>query len=305
MCIITGAVRSVKQTLLFVAPSLSFYDSNQEPRQLTVYQNTVDTMQENLMILPVPYPDTVRFERDVMQYATLFEDLHSSLQHPPITLSAPATRSLSTRSSPATPLPVFDVGSYRVSVVPSVVELDRLNRGVFSLSEDLKELLHREYAARPPLIASPFGFLCCKLRAGAQTYEPLAYSHRRLHVNRLFVPTMHYHAHHGERELYGYSYFGEEFPTHIMHDADPHWDHKVYSIGTVREQAHLSDSMPKGKNVLNTKALPPDYQFPSTAPVHIWEKQGKWKNIDLEFPLECLDTLLERRTLERIHFLLS
>jgi hypothetical protein len=277
MCIILKPVRSVTNTKIFVAPSLPFSTD----RQLTVYLNSVNTLDSNMMILPVPYPDSLKFEKSVMEYKSLFEDLHASLRW--LEYLSATTRSAFSPSNRT--LPVFTVGSYSVSVAQSVQDLNNLNTSVFSLPLDLKHMLEGTYG--PSASEIPFGFLCCKLRPGLQTYEPIAYSHRRIYSNKLFVPTKHYHAQENQRKLWGFSYFGNEDPLSLgLHSQEePHWDHIVYSIQTIPDEAHHSNAYPKQPNSLDLSILPKEYQFSQGDVVHCWEKKGRWKNDDLLFSL--------------------
>ena len=68
MCIIAHPVDNVGATQIFVAPDAS------RQNQITVYSNVVNNSTENnSMILPVPYPDTISFV-DLSNYPTFFKD---------------------------------------------------------------------------------------------------------------------------------------------------------------------------------------------------------------------------------------
>jgi hypothetical protein len=241
MCIIIGNVESVKGTKIFAMPS-----SDDSQRQLLVYKNEVASVAQNLMILPVPFPETLKFEK---VSKTLFRDLEDSI----CWTSREWKTSISlTRST----LPVLSVGSYRVSVVPSIQEFSNLDNRVFSLPAPLVKLMTDEYGDKP------FGFVCCRLKAGVQNYEPLAYSHRRWKSDMLFIPTLHYHP-------------GEEGVS-----AD--WDHEVYTMRTTMD-ANQCHGWPAPQNRL--RRLPEGFEVWPLEHVHCWMKTGTWKNIDLELPL--------------------
>lgn len=235
MCIIVGSVKSVKETKLFGMPA--------GDRQLTVYKNEVSSVAENLMILPVPYPESVQFEK-VGKF--IFNDLQYSMIWATRHESSNATLSLSRSAS----LPVLNVGSYRVSIVPSVADFSRLDSSVFVLPAELEGMLYREYG-------SSFGFICCRLKAGVQSYEPLAYSHKRWKRNMLFLPTKHYHGHSEEAD----------------------WDHEVYTVRTTMDANHCN-GWPAHENQLYN--LPKGFEVDRRESVHCWKKHGDWKNIDLE-----------------------
>lgn len=124
MCIIAGPVESVSTTKIFVAPSKG------GDRQLVVYSNSVSTKSSNMMILPVPHPETLRFEKDVMDYKDLYRDCADSLF---IYKPDQQRNEWSLRSAPLSSyLPVLDVGSYQVSVAMSFEDLYKLNPVVFA-----------------------------------------------------------------------------------------------------------------------------------------------------------------------------
>jgi hypothetical protein len=158
---------------------------------------------------------------------------------------------------------------------------------VFSLRPELKEMLVDVYSK----YSIPIGFICCKLRAGQQTYEPLAYTHRRWKLDSLFVPTRHYHAEVSERELYGFTYFGEALTVSGQRalEEKPHWDHSIYSLRTKPFQAHQSNKMPKERNYIKSELLPYGFSVSPGEKVHCWEKVGPWENLDLELRLTMLE----------------
>ena len=109
MCIINLPAR-VSATRIFVSPNVD------NTRQLTVYSNSVMTEKEgNVMILPVPYPDSVKFI-DLSNYVKIFDDLEESFKENEMSLSfGYATNSMKSRGY----VPTIDVGSYRISLCHS------------------------------------------------------------------------------------------------------------------------------------------------------------------------------------------
>jgi hypothetical protein len=249
MCIIAGPVQSVSKTFLFTSPT-------RDGRQITVYKNTVVSEGENLMILPVPHPETLQFEEGLQRYKELFSDLAASVIDYEVKNPLQLTRSLSLTA----PLPVFSIGSYSVSVCKSVEEIDQLNEDVFELSSSLVSMLKREYgvAATKKI---PFGFLCCRLKPGTREYTHIAYSHKTPTSNTLFLPTKHFH--------------GEDVK-------EEEWDHTIYSLHCGPEALH-SDCIPKEKNKLQEKYFPFNLPLTFSTPVLVWKKKGLYKNEDLEF----------------------
>ena len=254
MCIVPFPVSSISSTKLFVLPSV---DSS---RQMTMYQNSVDSHDENLMILPFPNPKSL--ELHTLKYKALFDDLEKSVFKPPTRSYIPypmmATASLSRSFTDY--LPVVSHGSYLVSVAETLQDLKRVNPTLFDLPPDILPFFATHYT-------SEFGYLVCKLKEGKHDYEPLCYSHSLLSNGKLFVPTLHYHDH------------GNGAKTDT---AD--WDHKIYSIGTTKmaNREYLSYK----ENKLLWKRFPEAYRIGTDRPVRCAEIEGNYPNKDIVFELE-------------------
>lgn len=198
MCIINEPAE-VTNTEILVSPN---FDNT---RQLTVYANKVQTQfVNNAMILPVPYPRTVKLH-DLSQYRDIFEDCSKCFSSPLMRQSF-ANSVLNDSMKSRNILEVYRCGSYQVSVVPSHNDFDLLNRNYFQLNPLVGSILKKYYN-------SNFGFIVCKLREGSEEkYHPLAYSHQIYKNNLMFVPTRHHHSDYEEKRS--------------------HYDHNIYSINT-------------------------------------------------------------------------
>ena len=252
MCIILNEIVSVNATKIFVAPDKS------KTKQFTVYKNTVDSPAENMMILPVPHPESLQLHTP--RYGDLFDDLFKSVSRIPSrsssrgeSLSYSATRSI------ASILPVFDYGSYKVSIAPSLEDLFRLDTTVFDLPDGIEDFFATHYNKE-------FGYLCCKLKPGKQEYEPVCYSHTLHSSGKLFVPTLHYHVH----------------SNHTDTDAAD-WDHFVYSVGTTPIANLEFTSNPKNQVVW--AKFPEAFRHTQTDPIRLARITGHFKNHDLSFVL--------------------
>jgi hypothetical protein len=142
------------QTKIFAMPSID------RQRQLTVYKNTVQTAEPALMVLPVPFPETIAFEKVP---TSLFEQCTASFE----IMAAPR--------SAWGPLEVISHGSYEVTIVQSLQDLSRIPE----LDAELVTSLQTTYS---PI----YGALMCRLTPGLVDYVPLAYSHRM--DSDLFIP---------------------------------------------------------------------------------------------------------------------
>ncbi len=212
MCILSAIVDKVASTKLFTCVL------NDGERQFIVYSNTVDTpIQNNTMILPVPNPESVQFV-DLSQYKNFFEDCQSSFRKKyDESYDSRYTCSLRSAAADHKPLPVYTVGSYAVSIVPSAADFARLDRSQFSIERTLPPLLAQKYDD------PSFGYLVCKLRKGNHSYHPFAYTHD-IHTNHLlFLPTYHIHPD----------------GTDLMDEKEADWDHVIYAVDTDLEQANI------------------------------------------------------------------
>lgn len=242
MCIILSTVDKVANTKIYVSPD------KENQRQLTVYSNEVATKYENAMILPVPNPESIEL-LDLSNYPKFFEDCEACF----FRLPTRSIRSAYAERSHASPLPVFQVGSYLASIVPSLYDFSRVNTDVFDYGDDLICILEQNYR-------EGFGFILCVLKKGNHTYHPFAYTHSMISPNRLFIPTRHYHP-------------GESYST-----AD--WDHIIYS--PITELNNTREVKFRNTSSIQWKKLPEAYRWAYSVPLCRWEMEGEWKNIDLQ-----------------------
>lgn len=257
MCIISAAVKSVAATKLFAMPS------RDGKRQLTVYTNTVDTTATNVMCLPVPTPASVAFEKVPKD---LFTQCSNSIEvvkmyNGPMWGGSLMYSASDSKSKPY--LAVQSHGSYEVVLVPAMDELDRIPPSFATLTPQVVFFLRSNYSAG-------FGVILCRLRAGAATYEPFAYSHTLVN-DTLFLPTKHYHYHD---------------TTSGTSDAD--WDHAIYTMQTDARQAHNvgPKKVPKYQNEIDWNKMPVEFRAGSSYEVHLFEREGTgYHNEDLQFPL--------------------
>ncbi len=190
MCIMAASVTAVSGTSILVGRNES------GTRQLVVYAMTVETGgQRNAMILPVPAAAASIELIDVSADPKFFDRLRLAFE--PVTLGM---RGMSKSRSATYVLPVQTVGSYNVSVVPTLDDLQRVDTTVFSLSPDTARLLRGHYSYG-------YAFVVAQLKQSG-AYHPLAYTHDVAASGQLFVPTRHGHG-------------GPEKPT-------AHFDHRIY-----------------------------------------------------------------------------
>lgn len=180
MCCFSRAVSFVGGTKIF-GRGLA------DGRQILVYAMNVELDEELAMILPLPVPvggadDAVTFinlageERFFVELGAAFPSFGPQ----------PAARSFGPPRQQA--LPVFDVGQFEASFVPTAADFGRLNAR-FRLPGGFLQALPR-YA--------DFGFAVFRLkplrgRSKRQTLQPMALAFQRREPRAVFFPTVHVH----------------------------------------------------------------------------------------------------------------
>lgn len=253
MCIILAQVEEVNATKIFTSLT------HDQERQFLVYSNQVETDFDNLMILPVPNPESVVFV-NLSKYSKLFDDLESNfVKSRGSSMNLYASRSAASFDTlERPPLVVYSVGAYSASIVPSISEFDRLDKKHFKLPRDLETILDTTYDRQ-------FGFIVCKLKQGKHTYHPFAYTHQKHNSNLLFIPTLHYHPH-------GYG-------ANRVVDAD--WDHIIYSVGTDLDTTNYDEYAFSARDSIKYNKLPPEIGWMREHRLKRWTKHGSGVNKDL------------------------
>jgi Zinc finger, ZZ type len=178
MCIFIAPVLRVTRTRILVAP----LPAN---RQLIVYENNVEQMGRNAMVLPVPSGDPIAL-MDLSRYkGNVWEDCESMFPKPPRSPDFGGESHAWSYQSKA-PLPVQRVGGYNCTIVPTMSDFNRLAENVFSLPSDIEEVLKDHYS-------SGFSFIVCAFQHEVKAH-PIAYTSGRLPDGSLFIPTRHAHS---------------------------------------------------------------------------------------------------------------
>lgn len=288
MCIINEPAR-VTKTQIFVAPNAN------KDKQLTVYCNKVMTdSTNNVMILPVPNPDSVKFH-DLSDYKDIFDDLAKTFA---VSTRGLKSYTLSFSNSTEQYLPTIDVGSYRITLVPNVASLNAINPHEFgTVRAHIKRIMRKYYA-------SGFGFVVCKLIPGKETeYHPLAYSHNLRSDGNLFVPTRHQHNGHNGHDNGPGGYDGDFSRVNFLEtrtmpprpypiasfvakeseeELESDWDHEIYSFNTTSDSGNVPAST---RRVYLKPNKIPDFDLGSCKTCHKFEIHGIHENCDVMFAL--------------------
>jgi len=177
MCCFSRPVQSVSATNIFARPA-------ENGRQFLTYRMTLKAREDLAMVLPLPVKagsgeKAVTFV-DLKNYAAFFTDLRSGFPMPEAEAASLATRG----HAPAKKmLEVIQVGSFEASYVPTANDFSRL--------DDRFRLPPGTWDKLPAYRA--YGFAVFKLKPGAATIHPMAFSFPRADRSSLFFPTVHIH----------------------------------------------------------------------------------------------------------------
>jgi hypothetical protein len=247
MCIISLPVLKVDSTNIFIGISDDYLS------QITIYSNKVhNTSSNNAMILPVPCSNVKFFEVD----SNFFDKLDKCFEMNVKSFAKYRSASLSDKITPNSVLPVISVGSYLVSVAPTLEDLKRVDN-IFTLSPDCAEAL-KDYP-------NHFGFIVCKLENKEKKYHPLGYS---FSINqKLFIPTKHYHG----TQTKDIEYF----------------DHNIYTWGCSSEECHQYSTIYKETESPDCKEIY-RHKTKNKLPYHLVQKE--LKNLKIPKEIKLCDT---------------
>ncbi len=178
MCCFSRPVAFVRATKIFARAEDSY-------RQFLAYSMTVAATEDLAMILPLPVragsgDGAVAF-LNLQGYPKLFDDLEKGFPKQATWTIGPI--GCATPKPSASALPVVEVGSFEATFVPSLADFDRLDdrfRLPAGTWDKLPDYHH-------------YGFAVFKLKPGAKTVHPMAFSFPRAKIGSLFFPTVHIH----------------------------------------------------------------------------------------------------------------
>lgn len=267
MCIISDVVNKVAKTKILVG-----LDKTQT-KQITIYSNYVDNeVETNAMILSVLNPKTVQFI-DLSKYTNFFDTVDKMFpQMTTNSYSKGITLGYNTKSAA---LPIFNVGSYKVSLAMNTNDLMHIDKSEFTISNQCIDMLKSSYA--------DYGFIICKLTKGKEEYHPIAYSNT-ISNNHIFIPTRHYHEHQSHNNLDNFSMF-KPFGTNNLtnlNTSDEDWDHLIYLYNCI--PLRPGDFLSKPINWIGFDSI--DYSkinfnFDKLQHFEKYNIKGEHKNIDL------------------------
>jgi hypothetical protein len=178
MCCFSQPVASVSATKIFARPA-------DKGRQFLVYSMSIEAGNELAMILPLPVrlpagEKDVEFI-DLKAYPRFFLDL--DLGFPKPQAASPSHHGALTGLASAHALAVVTVGDFEASFVPSVKDFLRLDERFRLDNKVWKKLPGYDH----------YSFAVFKLKPGAMTVHPMAFSFPRRDLQTIFFPTVHIH----------------------------------------------------------------------------------------------------------------
>lgn len=189
MCIFGDDVAIVKNTRIFVAPTKGGH-------QITVYQNTIQSFNKNAMILPIPINTSKKIPHKSIQLLdlstdnNLFDNLDKIFLKPPPYQDNNWGYDHDNEDSDDYH-EVYKIGLYKMSIIPNINSIDRLNIKEFNIKASIFESLRGHYL-------TGFAFLVCQFdgQSEKEKMHPIGYIHDS-YMNDgkkvLFVPTLHIH----------------------------------------------------------------------------------------------------------------
>jgi hypothetical protein len=180
MCCFSQPVVSVSATKIFARPE-------SEGRQFLVYSMSIEARKELAMILPLPVrlpadENDVEFI-DLKGYPQFFSDLERGFPRPLTKSTERHSWGISPAPASAAPLAVVTVGDFEASFVPAVKDFSRLDAR-FRIADDVWKKLPGY---------TDYSFAVFKLKPGALTVHPMAFSFPRRDPRTVFFPTVHIH----------------------------------------------------------------------------------------------------------------
>lgn len=284
MCLISLPIKNLAKTKIFVGTNKN------KTEQITVYSNVVDNISNNnAMILPVPYPETIKFI-NLSNYKNIFSDCASMVYSNARSFKGNYLSASFTNSDSRT-LEVFNVGSYKVSLAKSFHELKNVDTTVFELSPNCEELLKKTY------VENYWGFIICKLSKGKEEYHPFAYSHKIVN-NKVFIPTKHYHQH-DIMSVKNYNVdnidsspmfnLNQNFNNVVNDKIADDWDHDIYlynvgsSKGNLNGLSNTNTEIWTGTNELELEKI--NFDLSNLNRFEKLSIYGRQLNVDIQIPV--------------------
>jgi hypothetical protein len=214
MCFIGQPIYSISDTKIIIIS-----DNND---QITIYSNCINNIyDDNVMILPVPNPETVSF----IDITKIDNDLLDNILEDEINNNV-------------------TICDYYTKLYYNIDQLIEANNKDFIISNEcIKEL--KTYSGTNICSKNLWGFIVCKLNKGHIKYTPFAYKHKSI-INYSYIPTrVYYHIQH-------YNYYLSYFYSNSYN-----WNHTIYLVnikGTILLNI-IAENIEDRQIILNNKLL--------------------------------------------------
>lgn len=211
--------------------------------QLTLFKNEVRCeFDDGFLILPVPYPHTVRFHHppphpiNSVPYLEFVNQVEAAFDSRDYRASSRAISSLP---------PIHHIGHYEVvEVVESIQHLRNMNAYDWMLSsqtiDEMAEIYSEPY----------WGFILLRVLEGDFVYEPLCYTHQSIR-DKLFIPAL--------------LHIPQNFQDVHIQEETNRFDDRYFINGTdlpTQLDRKIIEVNPSRLNMIHWGALPPAFQSP-------------------------------------------
>lgn len=194
MCFIGQPINYISNTKIIIIANSS--------EQITIYSNCINNIyDDNVMIIPVPNPESVSFI-DI-------DSINSLLLEYIIDNDKDDSD--------------YIIDNYYTKIYNNIDELLNANNKDFLLSSYCINELH-SYSGSTSNSNKLWGFIVCKLNKGNIKYMPIAYKHKMI-TNHAYIPTRVYYK---SEYLYSYINIYEYLPFYNYYS----WDHEICLINT-------------------------------------------------------------------------
>ena len=229
MCIVADSVKDVSKTKIASLHAAYTLDDGQTiiPAQLVVYSANVEShTNTNAFILPVYNPGNDHHNIIPLDFSKLpdfFYDLNHIYDRWFQENRLWSKNSAECYTNSVETLPVFKVGDYKFSIMPSKMDFNRLNRAQLNVSPTAKiaidahsndySFIVYQFYQKGQIEITPFGYLCQPCREHA-----------------MVIPTIHGHPHDNVPTV-GLGYVPNMFISYKSDFEDTaEYDHEIYTL---------------------------------------------------------------------------
>ncbi len=230
MCILADSIKNISKTKIASLQTAYSFDNGKtiSPAQLVVYSVIVDSNKNtNAIVLPIYNPGNdyhTIIPLDFSAMESFFTDLEKIYNDWfPVESTKEYVIKYSNTINSLDTLPVFQVGDYKFSIMPSKIDFNRLNRSQLNISPIAKTTIDTH--------SNDYSFIIYQFfQKGNIKITPFAYLCNSCRQDAMIIPTIHGHPH-DDVPIVGPGYFPSMY---ISNDSEfenyANYDHKIFSL---------------------------------------------------------------------------